>query len=169
MDASLWFGALATLAGAALGGLISYVLSRQQIRAARAQQLEAERAERSRRSQERRLDIYADFLARARAYRNAIRRPSRPESVPLQKIRETARTADAAGSLVHLVSRSPRTALACGDVMRTMGNTSEVLHTSGAELTDAGWDELNKEMSQALRSFQAAARAELGIDDNAGG
>ena len=164
MDASLWFGALATLAGAALGGLISYVLSRQQIKAARAQQLEAERAERSRLSQERRLDIYADFLARARAYRNAIRRPSSPESFPLMEIRENARTADAAGSLVHLVSRSPQTARACGDVMRTMGNTSAVL-TSGAELTDAGWDELNKEMSLVLRGFQAAARTELGIDE----
>ena len=64
---------------------------------------------------------------------------------------------------MHLVSRSPQTAQACADVMRTMGNSSEAF-TSGAELTDAGWDELNEEMSHVLRGFQAAARAELGID-----
>lgn len=164
MDASLWFGALATLAGAALGGLISFVLSRQQIRATRAQQLEAERAERNRLSQERRLDIYADFLARARAYRNAIRRPSNPAVVPVEEIWEQARTADAAGALVHLVSRSPLTARACGHVMRTMGDTSAAL-AAAAELTDDRWEELNEEMSQVLRGFQAAARAELGIAD----
>jgi hypothetical protein len=168
VNTSLWFGALTTLAGAALGGAISYFLSRQQIREARAQRLEAERSERAHQSRERRLGIYADFLTHARNYRNAIRQPDHPESgpsVPLQEIGDLGRAADAAGSLVHLVSESRQTATACGAVMRTMGETSGVLHASGADMTGVPWKELNKKMSDVLRTFQTAARAELGIDD----
>jgi hypothetical protein len=172
VNTTLWFGALTTLAGAALGGAISYLLSRQQMREARAQRLEAERSEQARRSGERRLDIYADFLTHARSYRNAIRRPSRPESgpsVPLQEIGDLARAADAAGSLVHLVNQSRQAAAACGDVMRTIGETSGILHAFDADMTGVPWEELNEKMSQALRRFQAAARAELGIEDGSAG
>lgn len=59
MNTDLWFGAATTLAGAALGGAISYLLCRQQITEARAQRLEGERWDRARRSAERRLDAYA--------------------------------------------------------------------------------------------------------------
>jgi hypothetical protein len=168
VNTSLWFGALTTLAGAVVGGTISYFLSRQQMREARAQRLEAERSEQIRRSGERRLDIYADFLTHARNYRNAIRRPSHPESgpsLPLQEMGDLARAADAAGSLVHLVHRSQQTASACGDVMRTIGETSGTLHAFDADMTGAPWTELEEKMREALRRFQAAARAELGIND----
>lgn len=170
MNISLWFGALTTLLGAALGGAISYFLSHQQMKEARAQRLEAERSERARRSWERRLDIYADFLMHARNYRNAIRQPSHPESgprMPLQEIGDLARAADAAGSLVHLVSQSRQTAAACGDVMRATGETSGVLHVFD-DTAGIAWEELNEKMSQVLHRFQAAARAELGIDDGSG-
>lgn len=168
MNTSLWFGALTTLAGAVVGGTISYFLSRQQMREARAQRLEAERSEQIRRSGERRLDIYADFLTLARNYRNAIRRPSHPESgprLPLQEIGDLARAADAAGSLVHLVNQSQQTAAACGDVMRTIGETLGALHALDADMTGAPWTELNEKMRDVLRRFQTAARAELGIND----
>ncbi len=48
--------------------------------------------------------------------------------------------------------------------MRTMGNTSGVLHASEADMTGVPWGKLNEDMPQALRRFQAAARAELGVD-----
>jgi hypothetical protein len=168
VDSSLWFGALTTLAGAALGGAISFSLNRQQIREARTQRLEAERSDRTRRSAERRLDVYADFLTHARSYRSAIRRPSNPESgpsVPLQEIGDLARACDAACSLVFLVSQSRQTAAACREVMRTVSETSGVLHTSDVDMTGIAWEELNDKMSRVLRDFQAAARAELGIDE----
>jgi hypothetical protein len=66
MQSDVWIGALITLAGAALGGAISYPLSRQQIKEAREQRREYERWERARRSTERRFDVYADFLTHAR-------------------------------------------------------------------------------------------------------
>jgi hypothetical protein len=65
---------------------------------------------------------------------------------------------------VFLVNESSETREACGLLMRTMGNTSGVLHASEADMTGVRWDELNEDMSQALRKFQAAARAELGVD-----
>jgi len=46
MASDVWVGAVATLVGAALGGAISFVLSRQQIKAARSQR-EAELAQAS--------------------------------------------------------------------------------------------------------------------------
>jgi hypothetical protein len=157
------------MAGAALGGAISYLLSRQQIKEARAQRLEAERSEWDRRSVERRLDIYGDFLTRARSYRNAIRQPNNPQegpSLPLREIADLARAADPAGSLVHLVTRSRETAAACGKVMRTIGNTSGTLYAfEEDDFRGVPWEELNEEMSTVLRSFQSAGRAELGIDD----
>jgi hypothetical protein len=64
---------------------------------------------------------------------------------------------------VFLVNESSGTEEACGSLMRTMGNTSGVLHASEADMTGVRWDELNEDMSQALRRCQAAARADLGV------
>lgn len=167
MTASLWFGALTTLAGAALGGAISFLLSRQQIKEARAQRLEAERSDRNRRSTERRLDVYGDFLTSARRYRNAIREPNNSQDgprLPLREIEDLARAADATGSLVHLVSQRKETFAACGKLMRTIGDTLGTLQVlEEDDFSDVPWDELNEDMSTALRNFQSAARTELGI------
>jgi|HubBroStandDraft_1064217.scaffolds.fasta_scaffold200051_2 hypothetical protein len=167
VNTDLWLASVTALGGVVLGGAISYVLSLQQIRAAQEQRLAGERSDEARRRLDRRFDVYADFLTHARRYRNAIRRPTHPESgpsLPLNEIDDLGRAADAAGSLVFLVNESSETREACGLLMRTMGNTSGVLHASEADMTGVRWDELNEDMSQALRKFQAAARAELGVD-----
>ena len=72
VSSDLWFGALTTLAGAALGGASTYLVSRLQIRESRAQRVEAERWDRARRNVDRRFGAYANFLTEARGYRNAI-------------------------------------------------------------------------------------------------
>jgi hypothetical protein len=166
--ASRAFGAVTTLAGAALGGAISYLLSRQQIRDARAQRLEGERWDRARRSLERRLDVYGDFVTQARRYRNAIRpsyHPGADPRLPVREIDDLARTADAAGSLVFLVSENPRTQSACGSVLRTLGQVEGVLHELDGDADGEPWDKLNEDMERALRGFQSAAREELGVED----
>jgi hypothetical protein len=73
VNADQWFGARRPWLARHLGGAISYPLSRQQIREARAERLEGERRDRARRSVDRRLDAYADFVTNARRFRNAIR------------------------------------------------------------------------------------------------
>ncbi len=168
MKADLWFGAATTLAGAALGGAISYLLSRQQIREARAQRLEGERWDRARRSIERRLDAYADFVTQARRFRNAIPPPYQPGSgprLPVQEIDDLARAADAAASRVFLTSENSQTQAACGSVLRTLGRIEGVLHESDRDPDGQPWDKLNEDMERALRNFHAAAREELGVED----
>jgi hypothetical protein len=89
VDSALWIGAVTGLAGAAVGGAISYLVSVQQIREARAQRQEAERSAQARRSLDRRFAAYADFLTHARRFRNAIRPPHRPGAgmrVPVPEI-----------------------------------------------------------------------------------
>ena len=63
---------MTTLAGALLGGAMSFVLSRQQAREARLQRQEEDARERLRRSADRRFQAYADFLTGARSFRNAV-------------------------------------------------------------------------------------------------
>jgi hypothetical protein len=159
-------GAVTTLAGAAVGGTISYLLSRQQIREARAQRLETERWDQARRSTERRLDAYKDFLAHARQFRNAVRRPHHPGSglrMPLADIDDLARAADAAGTVVFLVSESARTQEACANAMRTIGAVVGTVHEFSRKSEVRQLDKANDDMAHALRDFQAAAREELGV------
>jgi len=56
-----------------LAGGISVVISRQQIREACAQRAEALASELERRSRDRRVDAFADFSSKVRAFRNSIR------------------------------------------------------------------------------------------------
>jgi hypothetical protein len=164
VNSALWIGAVTGLAGAAVGGAISYLVSFQQIREARTQRVEGERSDQARRSLERRFAAYADFLTHARRFRNAIRPPHRPGSglrVPIQEIDTLARSADAAGSLVFLVSESTQTEGACGTVMRTIGQIAGAIHEHEAAPDNVRWDELNEEIEQALRKFQGASKAEL--------
>jgi hypothetical protein len=164
VNADLWFGAATTLAGGVLGGAISYVLSRQQIRAARAQRLEAERWDRARRSMERRFDVYKDFLTQARRFRNGIRPPYGPESglrLPVGDIDDLARAADAAGAIVFLVSESSRTKAACANVMRTISAVEDAVHGFSQDSERERLDKVNDDFKHVLRAFQAAARDEL--------
>jgi hypothetical protein len=168
VNADLWFGAVTTLAGAALGGAISYVLSRQQIREARAQRLEVEHWDRARRSVERRFDVYKDFLTQARRLRNAIRPPYGPGSglrIPVADIDDLARATDAAGTVVFLVSESPRTQAACANVMRTISAAEDAVHRFSRDPEGLRLDKVNNDFEHVLRAFQAAAREELGAVD----
>lgn len=165
VNTDIWVGAVTTLAGGGLGGAISYLLSRQQIKEARAQRAEATLEDKKRRSLERRFSAYADFITQTRRYRNSIR-PYRADSGPRSPVREidtAATSADAAGSLVLLLTESPATEAACRDVLRTIGDTIGIVHESESDLDNIPWDELNSDMSRVLRAFQAAARAELEV------
>lgn len=164
VNADIWVGAVTTLAGAILGGAISYLLSRQQIKEARIQRAEEAHRDQERRSEERRFSAYSDFLTQARRYRSAIR-PYRRDSGPgltVQEIDAYAAAADAAGSLVFLVSQSLGTHEACRKVLRTIGETLTVIHELSTDLDAGPWEELNNNMADSLREFQNAARTELG-------
>jgi hypothetical protein len=73
VNGEVWVGAIATLVGAALGGAISFALSRQQLNDARLQRREVEVSEQGRRSEDRRFQGYSAFLTQARSYRNAVK------------------------------------------------------------------------------------------------
>jgi hypothetical protein len=69
----LWLGAATTLIGAALGGSISFIVSRQQIKSAWMQREADAVHERNRRSEDRRFAAYSEFITHARSFRNALR------------------------------------------------------------------------------------------------
>jgi hypothetical protein len=166
VDSDLWIGAVTSLAGAVVGGAISYVVSVQQIRDGRLQRREAEHAEEVRRSLDRRFATYADFLTHARRFRNAIRPPHHPGAglrVPVAEIDTLAGSADGAGSPVFLVAESTVTEAICGETMRTIGQIVGAVHEGEADPDHVPWDELNEQMAPTLGEFQNAARAELQI------
>jgi hypothetical protein len=168
VSSDLWLGAVTTLAGAALGGVSTYLVSRLQIRESRTQRVEAERWDRARRNVDRRFDAYANFLTYGRRYRNAIR-PYRPESGPgmtIEEIDAAGREATAAGSLVFLVYDNPATEAACRSVLRAIRDTVGVIHERAPDLDGVPWQELNDDMARVLRDFQDAARAELEVTGN---
>jgi hypothetical protein len=170
VSTDLWVGAATTLVGAVLGGSISYTVSRQQIKEARAQRAEEEQRDKARRSLDRRFDAYATFISQARAYRNAIR-PYRLKTGPVMTVAEIdilARSADAAGSLIFLVLESPRMQAACAAMMRTIGDTAGTIHAHVPDLDNVPWEEISEAMARALRDFQTAARAELGVSSTPG-
>lgn len=165
VSSDLWVGALTTLAGAVLGGAISYVLSRQQIKDARLQRAEEFTREKQRRSADRRFEAYADFLTKARSFRNAIRRYGDnfdPDFTPAA-IDSIGREAHAASALVFLVVESIKTYDICRTIITTMSLVQGFLHDFGPESTDDPWLGLNNEMARLLREFQVAAREELDI------
>jgi hypothetical protein len=166
VSSDLWVGAVATLAGATLGGASTYLVSRLQIRESRVQRVDAERWERARRNVDRRFDAYANFLTCARTYRNAIR-PYRSESGPgmsIQEIDAAAREATSAASLVFLVYGNPATEVACRGVLRTIRDTVNVIHEGAQDPDGVPWQQLNHDMARILRDFQDAARAELEVN-----
>lgn len=162
MSGGLWVGAVTTLAGAILGGAISFVLSRQQIIEARAQRKEEARHDKNRRSLERRFDAYADFLKRARSYRNAIR-PYAMTEAATRDIDALAQAADASGAFISLVAESEMTLSASHKVLAAIAASQELLHNPDSHSRDARWPEANDAMVLALRQFQATAREELDV------
>jgi hypothetical protein len=162
VSSELWVGALTTLAGAVLGGAISFLLSRQQIIEARAQRAEEASLDRNRRSVERRFDAYAGFLKRARSYRNAVR-PATVTAAAFPDIDALAQAADAAGSLITLVAETATTIDASHKVMQAIGASQDVLHDPNQDSREARSPEAIDALVLSLRQFQAAAREELGV------
>ena len=155
MSSDVWIGAVTTLAGAVLGGAISFFLSRQQMREARRQRQEEDARERRRRSADRRFEAYADFLTRARSFRNAAEsfylQPRRNAS--LKEIDSALQSANDASALVFLVVEDHATYEAC----------RHVIHRIEPAGSADPWDELNVMLGRATREFQNAARNELDV------
>jgi hypothetical protein len=116
------------LSGALLGGAISSVLNRQQMKDARQQRAEQARRDQHQCSIDRRFSTYADFYTCVRAFRNALRPGARPAPrLPMDDISALARPAYSASSLVFLTVEDPRTRTACGDLARTMSEIQGIL------------------------------------------
>jgi hypothetical protein len=164
VNADLWFGSLTTLAGALLGGLISYVLSRQQILEARRRNQEEWKLQSEQNSRDRRFGCYSDFISQARAYRGAVRTlPHEPVGQKrVEHMDELAAAADATSSLVFLVLESVATYEACRSVLKSIRAFQNFAHQpSGTDASVAL--ELEKRLAESLREFQAASREELGV------
>jgi hypothetical protein len=165
VSGDLWIGAAATLGGAALGGAISFVVSRQQLRDAREQRAEDAAREDRRRNADRRFAAYAEFNARVRQFRNALR-PYGYQPVPrlsMDEISALARAAHDASSAVFLIAGNPRTVEACRKLVAAMSRAQGVIDDTGSAPSDKPWPELNETIASAVRSFEEAARDELEI------
>jgi hypothetical protein len=127
----------------------------------------AEDAERDehRRSIEWRLSAYADFLDKARSFRNALR-PYGNRPVPLlapKDISALARSAHAASPRAFLVVESRRTRDALGELVRVMNYIQGVLDDDRSAPADKPWGDLNDRIKPALDKFEDAARQELEV------
>jgi hypothetical protein len=167
MSGDLWAGAVTTLSGVLLGGAVSFALARQQMKDARAQRAEEFAREKERRSADRRFDAYADFLTKARSFRNAIRHGDRagPALAPaeIDAMNPIAAAAHSASSLVFLVVEDGRTYDACREVVRTMSHAQGLVSTMDPRSPGDLLAGLNHEMARVLREFEVAARDELEI------
>jgi hypothetical protein len=157
-------GAATTLAGAALGGAISFLLSWQQVKEARRQRQEDDVREHRRRSVDRRFQAYADFLTRARSFRNAVaayyQQPSHQPS--LAELDSLLQSANDASALVFLVVESDATHEGCRNALRALGKARAIIHGTDPAPDDP-WADLNMLLGRATREFQNSARIELGV------
>lgn len=165
MGAQLWVGAAVTLLGVALGGVISLVLNRQQMKDARDQRAEEAARQQHRASLDRRFQAYADFMTRARSYRNVIRDYCfhSDHKLTLTDVDHFMRTTSDAAALIFLVTESKETYDACRSALFALGRIGE--HVRQIELHSAGdsWPRLREAMRAPLRDFQVAARKELNV------
>jgi hypothetical protein len=135
------------------------------LKAAHDQRVEDAEQDKHRRSIERRLSAYADYLDKARSFRNALRLHGN-QPVPLlapKDISALARSAHDASPLAFLVVESPRTRVALGELARVMSGIQRVLDDDRPALADKPWDDFNKRIKPALDEFEDAAREELEI------
>lgn len=165
MGSDLWLGAITTLAGAALGGGISYLLNRQQIVEARLQRAHTEKREQLLRSFDRRFSAYADFLTQARLYRNAVHDYclTSDESRPtVSDINALLRQVNSASALVFLVLESQQVYDTCVAILMAMGSMKEAVNNTNQPTSDLQVKFLEPFADLMIR-FQNAARAELGV------
>jgi hypothetical protein len=163
MNLGVWIGAGTTLLGALLGGAISLVLSRQQIKASQARQ-EADRANQNyQHNIERRFQVYSDFLIRSRSLRNALKAYYLPsdQTPSMETIDDLFRSAQDTAALVFLVVESEEVYKACVGVLRALGGAQAVVH--GLKKPADPWRNLNLDLGRAIRTFQVGARHELEV------
>ena len=164
MAIGVWVGAVTTLLGAVIGGAISFVLSRQQIKASRIQR-EADRAhENYQRSVDRRFQVYSDFLIRSRSFRNALKAYYLPSDhrPSIEAIDDILRSAQDAAALVFLMVESDDTYYGCVLILRALGAAQAVVQGL-RQHEENPWRKLNLDLGRALRKFQTAARNELEV------
>jgi len=158
-------GAVTTLLGAALGGAISFMLNWQQAKEARRQRQEDDSRERRRRSADRRFQAYADFLTRARSFRNAVEtyylQPGHQPS--LAELDSLLQSANDASALVFLVVENDATFEGCRNVIRALWTVRAVIHGTEPTVSEDPWADLNVLLGRATREFQNSARTELGV------
>ena len=122
VSSDVWVGAATTLVGAVLGGVISFLVGGQQAREARRQRQEDDVREQRTRSADRRFQAYADFLTRARSFRNAAEtyylQPGHQPS--LAEIDSLSQSAIDASALVFLVVESDATFEGCRSAVRAL-------------------------------------------------
>jgi hypothetical protein len=162
VNSELWVSAVTTLAGAIIGGVISFALSHQQIVEAQVQRAEDALRDRNLRSVQRRFDAYADFLRRARSYRSAIRTPASTQTAA-NYADDLAQAADTAGSLIFLAAESSNTLDACREAMLAIGMSQTIIHDRNHDSREARRPEASEKMALSIRQSQAAAREELGV------
>jgi hypothetical protein len=154
VSSQVWIGAATALLGVLLGGAVSFTLSRQQMKDARA-----------RRNEDRRIQAYSDFLTRARSFRNAVMNYCyRPRGkLTLDTLDDLMREADDASTLVFLVVETPEVYNACRAVLSAIGEALNSVQNIGTRSTNDLWRELTVILGRPLRDFQIAAREELGV------
>jgi hypothetical protein len=165
VDNSVWVGAVTTLVGVGLGGIISFALSHQQLKDARLQREEQEKIDERKRSTDRRLQAYSEFLTQARSYRNAVEAYYlHPDNRPsLNKIDELDHAANDASSVVFLLVEGEGTFEGCVEVLRALWRTQAIIHHSESSAADDPWTKINGVLGRSTREFQNAARKELGV------
>jgi hypothetical protein len=165
VSSDVWVGALTTLLGAVIGGAISFLLSREQVKEARRQRLEDGLNDVRRRSADRRFQAYADFLTRARSFRNAaeLYYQNRSHRPSLSEIDSLFQAANDASALVFLVVESEATYQGCRNALRALGKARATIHDTDQETLKPPWSDLSELLGQAIREFQNSARIELEV------
>jgi hypothetical protein len=165
VDSDVWIGAATTLAGGLLGGAISFVLSRQQINAAHVQRQEDAASEQQKRSEDRRYQVYSDFLTQARSCRNSIQAyylhlDNRPSIAEIDTLLHAVNDTPA---LVFLLVETEGTYNGCRAILRAFWKAQKIIHGLESSSIDDPWTEINNDVEGALREFSNAARDELGV------
>ena len=165
VSSDIWVGAVTTLIGAAIGGGISFVLSRQQLKDARLQREEQEEREERRRSADRRFHAYSEFLTRARSYRNAVQAYYlHPQNKPsIEEIDALDHAANDASSDVFLLVESEDTLEGCISVLQALSRVQVIIQRTESSRADDPRTEIDAVLGRSTREFQNSARKELGV------
>jgi hypothetical protein len=148
-----------------LGGAISFLLSSQQVREARRQRGEDDARDERRRSMDRRFAAYADFLTRARSFRNAVEAYYSPAvgGPSLAEVDSLLQSANDASALVFLVVESEQTYEGCRAVLRALQRARTMIHETEPHADGNPWPDLNSLLGRATREFQNSVRNELEV------